>query len=291
MPYSPKLAQSRGFYFVVLLTLTLDNISYAKPNSDLICPKGMTVNEDSYGDFGIRKLCIGTPQKPQTYYPEKVFRSGYLWMEEAPVDGGEAVVSRTWSERGELISESKNKGLENCAGNKAFSSDAIVVGYSKGKSFYAFVYSEKKRLRLFYRLKTKGDQKLFGLNKAQTKVKWQQAELHPATGCAFGGVLPEQLPDFSPLASSDVLREATPEEKSRFSKKFSDCVVRGGPDPKSPPCDKKKLTAISDINNDGIQEYWYHAPFHWDDGFGMVEYDVKLDKFYEFAENCDNCSD
>lgn len=104
---------------------------------------------------------------------------------------------------------------------------------------------------------------------------------------------PSEISQWTLLASKPmghVFRSPRPQDISFFRKHNSTCVDQGDYEPsKKPPCTRPKLIAVSDIDRDGVSEYWATAPYTWDTGFTVwKEIDNGLVRVLDV---CTGCSD
>ena len=88
------------------------------------------------------------------------------------------------------------------------------------------------------------------------------------------------------------VRRPTPDEANRFREYESDCIFQGGPPPEGvkPVCVRPELVAVSDLDGDGMLEYWHTAPYTWDTGFRIAE-EEQADGLVSMLSACPGCSD
>lgn len=78
----------------------------------------------------------------------------------------------------------------------------------------------------------------------------------------------------------------TSEAKTLFYSLNKDCVAN---DTVPPSCDKPDLIATSDLDEDGLLEFWYRDPYSWDWGFAVAEVSKGNDNLVTISKECFSC--
>lgn len=104
----------------------------------------------------------------------------------------------------------------------------------------------------------------------------------------FGTIENKDLPRWT-LMSSEPMQYAfkgpTSMDSELFYKLNTTCIYQGNlPE----TCTKPKILAVSDINNNGMTEFWTTEPYKWDTGLTVWEYS---DKLIPLLRVCVGCSD
>ena len=89
--------------------------------------------------------------------------------------------------------------------------------------------------------------------------------------CVFHAEPKENLPQWTLLADRplpEVFDNPDLSETAYFAKHHDICIDVGDYDPsrKKPACRRPRLLAVSDLNEDGENEYWATEPYTWDTG-------------------------
>jgi len=142
-------------------------------------------------------------------------------------------------------------------------------------------------------------QEVFNLEDGKVhKIKYQKPsrDAHVGHCVRYSSFLNKsEVKDFSLLSSNPRIDIQVPPLKSDIKYFYSinrDCVVQGDPPPKEKlPCTKPKLIGTSDLDDDGLKEYWFTEPYTWDTGFSVSEDNRRHSGLESIIQNCDFCSD
>jgi len=103
----------------------------------------------------------------------------------------------------------------------------------------------------------------------------------------------KEIPLWTLLASKSlkqIFRQPRSEDVSFFRMRNDSCVDQGDYElSKKPPCTRPQLLAVSDIDRDGVSEYWATQPYTWDTGITVWK-PVGRD-LIRLLEVCSGCSD
>ena len=93
----------------------------------------------------------------------------------------------------------------------------------------------------------------------------------------------------SSVALSARIRPPTTQELANFQNYAMSCVVQGDhPESVEPTC--PKLIAVSDLNTDGLLEYWHTVPYRWDTGLRAASEGLDR-RLVPLLSVCPGCSD
>ena len=107
---------------------------------------------------------------------------------------------------------------------------------------------------------------------------------------SFAGKEPEELTLVATAADVPQLREPSSDDTAYFRARNTTCVVQGDYDPGTePPCTPPRLLAVSDLDGDGLREFWATEPYMWDTGLSLwKEAPEGLESWHSL---CVGCSD
>lgn len=77
--------------------------------------------------------------------------------------------------------------------------------------------------------------------------------------------------------------------KEKFRRLKDKCVNHGDDVPQK--CLYPELIAVSDLDNNGREEFWYERPYMWDKGVSVGEVSANGKTLTNIAEDCSDCSD
>ena len=86
------------------------------------------------------------------------------------------------------------------------------------------------------------------------------------------------------------LRSPNPAERDFFRKLMPDCVSQGDYPSGQEQCAYAELLAVSDLDANGVPEYWHTAPYIWDTGLTVSEVQAPASLKRVIAA-CPGCSD
>lgn len=88
-----------------------------------------------------------------------------------------------------------------------------------------------------------------------------------------------------------LIRRPALKERDSFDRRNSKCIMQGDYEPgEQPPCARPNLLAVSDIDRDGLLEFWATEPYMWDTGFSVSE-EEGSDGLVRIIEVCPLCAD
>ena len=93
-----------------------------------------------------------------------------------------------------------------------------------------------------------------------------------------------------PSESSLSPRPPRPAEQDAFKKLKPDCVSQGDPPPGQEHCAHAELLAVSDMDANGLAEYWHTTPYLWDTGLSVSELSAS-NELSIIVSACPGCSD
>jgi hypothetical protein len=107
--------------------------------------------------------------------------------------------------------------------------------------------------------------------------------------CVYYGTIDnDDLPQWTLMSSEplqDVFQMPSSGDMEEFYRLNTTCIYQGNL-PES--CTKPKILAVSDINQNGMKEYWATEPYKWDTGLTVWENSGKL---VPLLRVCVGCSD
>ena len=81
----------------------------------------------------------------------------------------------------------------------------------------------------------------------------------------------------------------TQEEAVARCDSVSNRELRDYPTGEGPPCSRPTLFAISDLDSDGLDEFWFTVPYMWDTGFQVAELTPDHSDLVMIASACLDC--
>ncbi len=110
--------------------------------------------------------------------------------------------------------------------------------------------------------------------------------------CVYHAELSDDLPLWTLLSSQplyDTFKQPSKMEIDYFTKYGDSCVYQGDPHPSEEiSCSRARLIMVSDINKDGIKEFWATDPYTWDTGITIWQQSPEgIKRLYSVCRGCD----
>ena len=110
--------------------------------------------------------------------------------------------------------------------------------------------------------------------------------------CVYHAELAEAVADWTLLSSRPlpgVFESPSAADRAYFAEHTQTCVAQGDRSDPQLPCSGPELLAVSDIDGDGMAEYWATEPYIWDTGVSVWQReDEGLSRIFT---GCTGCSD
>ena len=100
----------------------------------------------------------------------------------------------------------------------------------------------------------------------------------------------DRLPAILSSGSIASFRDPGPDDVATLRRLRPSCVLQGDyPPAEQPPCSRPTLFAVSDLDSDGLDEFWFTVPTMWDTGFQVAELKPDQSDLVMIASACLAC--
>lgn len=168
-----------------------------------------------------------------------------------------------------------------------------VFAYTKSDKLYPLAFLSGSKLKSaagFYPKHQLSFVDVEGKNSVATKLEPAQIDSHSGN-CIFARQLPTGK-KISGIVASRKIAFKIPiptASQSKFKEIKSKCVNHGDDVPQK--CLYPQLLAISDLDNNGREEFWFEQPYMWDIGVSVAEISIDGKELVNLVEDCSLCAD